>query len=154
MHQAVVRIGDREFGRADSGLVYCEISVVVDGICFPDPRWTDFAVVVLAWWCEALLRLLRGQSGRIEVEFMEGPYLVELQHAGPGSVLVSLVEAGLERRVEKRVEAETFSLAQSVVAASDRVLLECRTRKWWSADADKLQGTFTELRQELGRTVN
>jgi len=154
MHQAVIRIGDREFGRAESGLVYCEISLVVDGICFPDSRWTDFAVVVLAWWCQALLRLLRGESGRIEVDFMEGPYLVELQRAGPGLVLLSLVEAGLERRVEKRVEAEAFSLAQSVVAASDRVLLECKTRNWWSVDADKLHGSFTELSQVLRRTVN
>lgn len=149
----MIRIGDGEFGRSAAGLVYGGISLVVGETTFPDLRWTDFVVVVLTWWCRALQRILRGDPEPIEVRFMEGPYLVELQLTRPGFVQIALVEAGLRRRVNTQVEVEIAPLVESLLGASDRTLLECRNRSWWSPDADELLKEVVELKLEARGTV-
>ncbi len=46
-----------------------------EGTWFPDDQWDDFGLVLLDWWCGALLRLVAG--ARVErLQFMEGPYAV------------------------------------------------------------------------------
>ena len=37
---------------------------------FPEPGWTDFPVVILAWWLDALGALARGETGEASCLFM------------------------------------------------------------------------------------
>ena len=147
MTHATIELGDRKFGRSSAGLMYCEIALVVDGQSFPDAHWTDFVVVVLGWWCDALSGIASGGRDPFEVRFMEGPYLVRVCTSSPGFLRIELVEAGLERRTRRSAEVEFAPLARSVVSAAEITLNECRSRHWWSEDADTLVEALAGLRQ-------
>jgi len=142
------------FGRSAAGLVYAELSLHVGELQFPHPRWSDFVVVVLTWWCDALHRLLAGEHEAIKVSFMAGPYLAEIGPMEQELVHLVLVrKVHVENRVEREVccetDVDTRALIRSVLSAADRTLVECRTRDWWSGDADKLAAARDALRQEF-----
>ncbi len=149
MTQATMNLSGNRFGKSAAGLVYAGLCLQVDDFQFPDPQWTDFVVVVLAWWCGALSRLLGGERGPIEVRFMEGPFLVELGPVDQELVHLVLVEAGLKRRICLDAEVDARPLIRSVLSATEKTLAECRSRNWWSDDADKLSAASNALRQRF-----
>jgi hypothetical protein len=55
-------------GRPATGNIW----LVINGRDFPAPQWNDFIVVILGWWAESLLRLLRNSSTKETVHF-KGP---------------------------------------------------------------------------------
>jgi hypothetical protein len=154
MTVATLQLVVEKFGRSDAGLVYGEVSLEVDGFSFPDPKWSDFVVVVLKWWCDALTRILRGDSGLIEVRFMEGPYLAELAAVNERALQLALIEAGLQRRILSRTVVETAPLVESVLFAAQRTLDECRNRGWLSRDADELAEARRQLQREGSAKLN
>lgn len=54
------------------------IWITLDGVAFPDAAWTDFPVVILAWWADTTESLMRDPRGKALWHFMEGPFRVEL----------------------------------------------------------------------------
>lgn len=60
--------------------------LVLDGTSFPEAGWTDFPLVLINWWAEATLRLLRSQADVVEWRFMEGPFWAEIGARGPDNV--------------------------------------------------------------------
>jgi hypothetical protein len=149
MTQASMNLSGGRFGRTATGWVYAELYLQVGELQFPDPRWTDFVVLVLTAWCEALHRLLVGEREPIEVRFMEGPYLVEIAPFDQDRVHLVLVEAGLKRKICDEAEVDARPLIRSVLSAADKTLKECRARDWWSDDADKLLAASIALRREF-----
>ncbi len=101
--------------RTAAGVVYGNLSLKVGESSFPHPDWTDFVVVVLTWWCHAVLQLLSEDRGLVEVRFMDGPFLVEIGIAELDTWHMSLVEAGLKRRVRDEAEVERGPLIHSVL---------------------------------------
>lgn len=154
MSEATIHLAEDGFGQSAAGVVYGKLTLNVDGLHFPDPRWSDFVVVVLRWWCAALVRLLRTESGPIEVRFMEGPYLAELGPLQGRSLRLVLIEAGLKRCVLCQSDVEVGPLVKSVLSAAERTLAECRKRDWWSKDADELAEMRQQLQQEVSPTLN
>lgn len=154
MTKATITVTDGKFGRSGAGLVYGELSLQIGEMRFPGVHWNDFVVVVLTWWCRALLRLLTGEQGPIEVQFMEGPYLAELGPLNSSSLHMVLIEAGLNRRVCREADVEFGPLIESALSASDRTLSECKNRKWLSNDSDELADARDKLRREFLRRLN
>jgi hypothetical protein len=148
MEQAHLQIDADRCGRSSAGLVFAGLSLRLSGIVFPDKGWTDFIIVVLSWWADALVQLLRGDAETVELRFMEGPFLVELQQAAPGTWRLQLVEAGVKRRVRHTATVPIAPLVQSVMVVSNRALDLCREHGWWSSDADVLAATLATLREE------
>jgi hypothetical protein len=148
MEQARIEVSEESLGRSAAGLVYGKLLLHVDGISFPHTEWTDFVVVVLAWWCRAALRLLQGEHGPIEVRFMEGPFLTELRSTPTQRWHVSLVEAGLKRHVRHSANVEAESLVRSLLVASEKILEACQVRDWWTPDANDLASTVEDLRKQ------
>ncbi len=150
MKRAVLKLDTTRAGQTKAGLVFAGLSVQLNGRAFPDEAWTDAVVIVLAWWAEAAIRLLRGETGPIEVRFMEGPYVVAVRSCTENAWELSLVEKGLQRRSES-TKVEAAPLIFSIADACDAVLDLCRSRNWWSADAQTLAGAVANLRsQALG----
>ncbi len=116
---------------------------------FPMVGWTDFAVVVLGWWSAAILRVL-GNSSRAElVNFMDGPYAVEVSKAQSGKLRFRML-AGFSGGREVAVgEADVERFVSGLAAESRRLLDECRLREWWSPDAEILASHLRGLDCEL-----
>ena len=154
MIEATISVSNDGFGRSAAGLVYSGLYVQVGEQTFPNARWTDFVVIVLAWWCRALARLLAGETGPIEVRFMEGPYLVEIGPTSDGAVHLRLLEAGLKGRVQYQADVSSDPLIDSVLSASERTLAQCEERGWWSSDADELTDAMKALHGRRLKLVN
>jgi hypothetical protein len=151
MQRAQLVVESDPLGRSAAGLVFGKVYLLVNGTAFPDPDWTDFALVVLGWWCRAACQLLDGEAGRVQVRFMEGPFAVELQVGPSGIWHVALVESTRTKRLHGSADIDAAGLVRSVVDGAQRVLMECRRRNWWSADADELESCATELGKRLLR---
>ncbi|MGZ3437999.1 MAG: hypothetical protein ACXVDD_00700 [Polyangia bacterium] len=149
MDNAEIKIDPFTSGRTAAGLVFAGVGVRIGDFVFPDEKWTDFVIVILSWWAEAVMGLLHGSERTAELRFMEGPYVAELRAGGGPSWRVSFVEDRLKRRVVYETDIERTSFAQSILAASNEALALCRSRSWWSIDADQLTATAESLRHLL-----
>jgi hypothetical protein len=154
MKRATVHIGTDRFGQSAAGLVYGGLYIQLDEQNFPDLGWTDFVVVVLAWWCRALTRVLEGEGSPIEVRFMEGPYLAVIGPASGETLRLALVEAGKSRRIFCEGEVLSDPLVKSVLASAELTIVECRKRDWWSKDADELVDALATLKRKDVRLMN
>jgi len=148
MQQARISIGKDVLGRSAAGLVYTKLSLEVNGLSFPHAEWTDFAIVVLSWWCAAALRLLEGQSGPVEVSFMDGPFLVEVRPISREIWHLALVENGLRPAVKYSASVESNPFVESILHASKLVLQICQDYSWWSSDAEALASAAAALREK------
>lgn len=127
--------------------------LVLEGREFPSHGWNDFVVVVLAWWATALLRLLRGTSKKELVNFMDGPYTVEVSWPSPETFQLRALE-GAKRNHERAVgSAPAVEFAISLIAQGRDILEACRQQEWWSSDAAALESALSALGQECGRAV-
>ncbi len=154
MKQATIQIGTDRFGQSATGLVYGGLHIQLDDRKFPDLGWTDFVVVVLAWWCRALARVLDGERSPIEVRFMEGPFLAVLGPASSQTLRLELVEAGKSRRVICVADVLSDPLINSVLASAESAIAECRKRDWWSKDADELVDALASLKRKGVRLMD
>jgi hypothetical protein len=80
---------------------------------------------------------------------MEGPFLVELRPQGKDILGLTLVEAGLKRRIIQTADVKRAPLIRSIISASDRTLMQCKKHQWWSNDEDSLAAA----REDLGRII-
>lgn len=66
-----------------SGSITGEIWFQVGEISFPEPLWSDFTIVVLEWWINAIREL---EHARSEVSkkliFMDGPFYNHAPRSG------------------------------------------------------------------------
>lgn len=116
---------------------------------FPMVGWTDFVVVLLGWWSRAILRLLGNNSGTERVNFMDGPYAVELSMAQSGKLRFRMF-AGFSGGREAAVgEADIKRFISELATQSRKLLDECRLREWWSPDAEALTSHLHDLERQL-----
>lgn len=154
MKDATIHVGTERLGQTAAGLVYGGLHIQLDERRFPDLGWTDFVVVVLAWWCRALARVLEGEQSPVEVRFMEGPYLVMIGPMSGQTLRLELVEAGKNRRVLCEADVLSDPLVKSVLASAESTIAECRKRDWWSKDADELVDALAVLKRKGVRSMN
>ena len=126
----------------------------VDEISFPVHGWNDFVVVVLRWWAVALRRVLRGDRGPHEINFIDGPYLVELSGSSGDSWTLALFDTGRTRRMRSQHQVRPRELVNSLILGSESVLSACRDTACWSSDATALEEAAAALRKEVSRLRN
>jgi len=68
----VVDLQTFQQGRA-SGIVTGVICVELESGAFPDAGWSDFPVIILSWWVEALFQLETPTRLEVLWRFMDGP---------------------------------------------------------------------------------
>jgi uncharacterized protein involved in tolerance to divalent cations len=85
---------------------------------------------------------------------MEGPFSAKVGPVNGNSILLQLVEAGLKQRVRYQADVSADVLVESVLAAAAQALTECRSRGWWSNDANELTDATSALLQATAKTVN
>lgn len=121
------------------------IRLEINGISFPQPRWNDFVLVVLTWWNQALLRLMSGVSNREQVDFMEGPYAVEVA-ISPSGILNFRADEGSARANEIVTGEElAMTFAHELITRSSEILDECKHRGWRSKGAETLESSSKAL---------
>lgn len=149
MNDAVLELDAAKAGVSRAGVVYAGLRLRLNDVLFPHAEWTDFAVVVLTWWVRAALRLLEPAPTRVEVRFMEGPFLVELQAQTRSTWRLKLVETARSSAPGVEATVAALPLLRSIVRTSEDALALCRSRGWWSSDAESLDHALSSLKQSL-----
>jgi hypothetical protein len=138
-----IRVEPASFDRAGAGAITGPIWLHhgrrdAPGADFPEPRWSDFPVVVLAWWLEALA----AQEGGAETtfRFMDGPFELRVAPAEPSLVRVRCFGHGIDAKAagaDFRAAAAAFYAAVRSAAAA--ALAECDRRSWAGPDVEALR---------------
>jgi len=114
--------------------------IVLDGVAFPDLTWSDFPVIVLTWWSQAIARLVSAESATEEFLFMDGPYWFQASQIEADNWSVRCVR-GFES--EQEVVLERRAVPSIVISAIHRaaagLVRECRQQGWWTRDIAKLE---------------
>jgi len=134
-----------------TGLVTAGIWLRMSLRDFPAPGWDDFVVVVLGWWADVSVQLLRGGLSTARVDFMDGPYHVEITPLAPNEWHLLLVESRVSRQIEEAVRVDAGQLVASLIAASARILTTCQQRGWESRDSQRLAALLPMLRDQAER---
>jgi hypothetical protein len=108
---------------------------------FPEVRWSDFPLVLLASWIPSLRRLAsRGQAA--ECRFMDGPYHFTVTGGAGGDWRIACFERREETGAANAVTEWSTTpkvFLESALAAGRGILGYCDTREWWGAEADRLR---------------
>lgn len=116
---------------------------------FPMAGWSDFVVVVLGWWLAAILRLMHNESRSERVNFMDGPYAIEVCKAQHGKLRLTMFAGPSGGREVAVGEADGKHFMSDLVTQARKVLNECKLRDWWSSDAEALESHLETLEYEI-----
>jgi hypothetical protein len=145
----IIAISQGALKRADSGPVVAGIWLSQEQAAFPTKNWTDFAVVVLTAFVEAILRAGRGGTAS-SVYFMEGPFAVRLAPSGKEMLHVQGFKGDDTDGV---LEIDGFvdftEFAAGACACSEQLLGWCRERGWAGRDDAKLAEAAASLAQVI-----
>jgi hypothetical protein len=128
--------------RTKSGAVVGTIYFRANAFEFPDGQWTDFPVVVLAWWLGALRRFRAG-AAKESFEFMDGPHSVELGRSDDNVVLTFLSTSVAPARL-KTVAAKPIEVVRALTDAARLVIAVCDEKAWPSEDLEELRVRYSE----------
>ncbi|MGA7411101.1 MAG: hypothetical protein WBW33_11485, partial [Bryobacteraceae bacterium] len=122
------------------------IWLITEGGGFPSAGWSDFVVVILGWWANALLTTIHSNGvRRVRVPFMDGPYAVDVAMSS-GMLHFTLISR--DREVGTG-DAALNSFLSALILTITQVLHACRSLEWWSADADTLESLLGDLKREI-----
>ena len=143
MSSVSVSVDDSTIARRSSGSITGVIFFRMLGKPFPADDWSDFPIVLLGWWLEALASLYLGQD-RCELEFMDGPYAVFVSRNGDETIRLAPHRNGLPSGEEVIEKLSDLSLELLLVANECRGL--CRDRLWSGGDVSALSDSISALK--------
>lgn len=124
------------------------IWLITESGAFPAAGWDDFVVVILGWWARALLTTIRSNSVRGRVHFMEGPHGVDVAISS-GILHFKFISRDCEVGTG---ESALIPFVNALISQSRKILHACRSREWWSADADTLESLLGDLKREIAES--
>jgi len=129
------------------------IWLTMNGSHFPMIGWNDFVVVVLGWWMAAIVRLLQNESVIERIDFMHGPYAVEISRMKSGRFQLRTF-AGPDGGHEVAVgEAAVKAFVSELSIQSQKLLDECRLRGWWSPNAEDLKSDYARFQLDASAPI-
>lgn len=142
----MLRLDHDSLNLGSSGGITAGIWFVFDGHAFPEERWSDFAVVILAWWVDAVVRMAQGSSAEV-LDFMDGPYALECS-SEPPALIVAAVIAGREKsRRAFSVSVGRVEFFRAIVSMAEELLQACDERGWGGPDLQTLEASIAQLRR-------
>jgi hypothetical protein len=132
-----------------SGRIYIE----TDEGGFPGLGWNDVILPVLCAWVRAISGLAAGARKEERVDFMDGPYYVDLLQVDKTATLLCLVEDRLDG-IRCETLASTTALLKDALKAANRILAECAQRAWSDSDVRKLTGLRDQAKHLLKRRLD
>jgi hypothetical protein len=134
-----VRFSEASIERSNSGAILGDLWLEVGDAAFPAENWSDFIVVILTWWLEALDGLRR-PGAKEDLRFMDGPYRALARVRSGHRVRVDCLEERLTAtRVACTGEIDRTELERQVVDVARSVARFCRRKRWASRDLELLE---------------
>ena len=103
---------------------------------FPQEQWSDFSVVILAWWIEGLTKVVDNQKHSFEGMFMDGPYAFRVESENGRNGQIAWGKRGEETAVGC---VDVPTLLRSAIDAGRLVSEACRVQNWNGRDVKNLE---------------
>jgi hypothetical protein len=103
---------------------------------FPQEQWSDFSVVILAWWIEGLTEVVDNQKHSFEGMFMDGPYAFRVESENGQNGQIAWGKRGEEVAVGT---VNVPDLLRSAIVAGRLVSEACRVQNWSGRDVKNLE---------------
>lgn len=130
----------------ESGNVTGVIHVDLESGAFPETGWSDFPVIILGWWAEALLQLETPTMREVLWRFMDGPHSLTL------TKVTGVVPSG--GLTFGRVESEVLEAAQRVVAYCEQHKMVSRDLETLRENVHRLEANQTVQRTGASRSAH
>jgi hypothetical protein len=138
--------------QSGSGSILGAIRLDLEGTAFPSEGWTDFVVVILGWWIEALRGLLDPRGRRATLTFMDGAYEVVIHTDRSGrATYVAMAGYGDDGKVLAEGPLDLRDAATGLARAARALHTACVERGWESNDIYGLGMATTWLEETLAR---
>lgn len=96
---------------------------------FPEDVWDDFPVVIVGWWLNALTDYKYGAKEEVDLNFMDGSFLVRLSHRSDLSTETEMIqEKSGGDEVEFSAVANMLRLYKSIDEAADILIQFCERK--------------------------
>jgi hypothetical protein len=125
-------------GRNITGEIWLEVA----GFDFPSKHWSDFPVIILGWWLDALFNIWAEKDMRGECLFMDGPYSFEVSKEEGVFVLRCFRDPYSTRECEWEGAIDLAGLLRQVVNAAATIIKECRRLGWVTSDTEVLESRW------------
>jgi hypothetical protein len=120
-----------------------EIWLDVDGFAFPSQSWSDFPVIILSWWLDALQSVR--SVGNAEFLFMDGPHLFDVVRDSGECSLRCLDHTADETQCVREIGINFDELCSQITNAARIIVRECRQRAWVTDDTAALESKLDAL---------
>ncbi|KKL25974.1 hypothetical protein LCGC14_2399930 [marine sediment metagenome] len=140
------QIGDNQV----VGIVYWD----AEGHEFPEKCWNDSVVVIVLWWVESLLQLLRGSEETVELRFMEGPFWVRLTRAGQAGILLQFVDGRHGRDVKYEKRESKKAVLRAIIDAAKATVGTCKSMNLLIPEVTVLNRRISQLSKLEENGVN
>jgi hypothetical protein len=143
-----VAVSPEHLDRSGAGGITGVLAVRIGDAWFPERTWSDFPVVVLAWWLRECASLATGGHGRFR--FMDGPFQFNARNLGNGRAELEADHGG---RSGAQVTAPVAHVRAAVLRAARQTIGGCVRRGWEDRDVEELRllaesGHHAEVRDE------
>jgi hypothetical protein len=121
-----------------------EIYFKIEDEYFPQKEWSDFVVVILSWWIEAVSTILKSKiNTSCKLFFMDGPYVVNGMKIDDEIVNLEFVRSD---KVLFETQCNIGQLKESLLTTSQTVLKKVEEKKWDTNDVRKLKSSINLLK--------
>ena len=103
---------------------------------FPEEQWSDFSVVILAWWIAGLTEVVDKRTHSFEGMFMDGPYAFRVESNDGRTGQIAWGKRGEETAVGT---VDVPTLLRSAIDAGKLVSEVCRVQNWSGRDVKNLE---------------
>jgi hypothetical protein len=133
-----VAVSPERLDRSDMGGITGIVAVRLGDMWFPEQTWSDFPVIILAWWLRECAALATGGNGRFR--FMDGPFQFNAHNLGNGRAeLETEEERSVSARPVVQLTVPVAHIRASVVRAAQQIGGACVRRKWNDPDVEQLR---------------
>ncbi len=130
--------------RSDSqGSITGGLSVAIEDLVFPEASWSDYPVIVLAWWARECPNVVDRELATFA--FMDGSLAFWVRPRTEGDAVVEFTREGdAAGSVFASATVEPRSVVEAVLNAGRGVLAACREKSWTNPDLDELAAAIEE----------
>ena len=111
---------------------------------FPEKEWNDFVVIILNWWSESILKLLKNVSIEEELDFMDGSASVKVQFLKNNSFSLYFI---LNNEVVNSSEVDVRLFTKDFLNNLNLLIRIIKENKWADEEIDSLLENYKRLQK-------
>lgn len=138
MRDLQIELIEESIGFSGHGLITGIVFFDFGAFQFPEREWNDSVVVIVDWWLTALISLVEGRTGEVELRFMEGAFWLSVRREVGDECEIQCIE-GSHARVQFQCQTSAVKLLRSTLMIAARLQRICYDKGWRSVDVDALE---------------